>query len=316
MGSLAILFTGQGNQYTQMGLDWINYDTSLKHFVDKTSIIYGIDFLKILDDTEGKINTTYYAQPAIVTTSLMAYQTLINETHIVPSAVAGFSLGEYSALIAAKVISFETAINLIFERSMAMQRCSEKQEGTMSAILGLENAVIEQLCQSISGSMGLVSPANYNCPNQLVVSGQKIAVDALNNAAKAAGAKRCLTLNVSGAFHSSMMNDAAQHMDKIFKSSIFHKPTVSVYSNVTGKPYESEDIRQLLVKQIISPVRFEDTIRHMINHGITHFLEIGAGNVLSGFVRKIDPQIPVINLDKTYQLSGVKGWLNENGFIK
>jgi len=314
MGTLGILFAGQGNQYENMGLDWIQYDPRFKPLLKTTSDIFGFDLLSILESKDGRINETLYAQPAIVLSSHMAFQVLLNETRLIPSAMAGFSLGEYSALLASKVFSFESGMELLKERSKAMQQCAMEHPGSMSAILGLENAVVEQICADITKNHGIVVPANYNCPNQLVISGVSSAVEEANIRLKNAGAKRCLTLNVSGAFHSPLMKSASLRLETVLKSYEENRPLYPLYANVTGEPYVKEDIKKLLVKQMVSPVKFETTIRNMMDSGITHFIEIGPGTALSGFVRKINPEAHVTNLSSVAQLDTVKGWLNEYGF--
>jgi [acyl-carrier-protein] S-malonyltransferase len=314
MGTLGILFSGQGNQYENMGLDWIQYDPRFKPLLKTTSDIFGFDLLSILESKDGRIHETKNAQPAIVLTSYMAYRTLLNETKLVPSALAGFSLGEYTALLASKVFSFESGMELLKERSVSMMRCASDHPGSMSAILGLDNATIEQVCFDVSKTHGLVVPANYNCPNQLVISGVSSAVEEANIRLKNAGAKRCLTLNVSGAFHSPLMLPAASRLETVLKTFVAEQPVFPLYANVTGEPYVKEDIKPMLVKQMVSPVKFETTIRNMMDSGITHFIEIGPGTALSGFVRKINPEAHVTNLSSVAQLDTVKGWLNEYGF--
>ena len=314
MGSLGILFAGQGNQYENMGLDWLSYDPRFKNHLKTTSAIFGFDLLSILEAKDGRINETLYAQPAIVLSSYMAFQVLLNETGMIPSAMAGFSLGEYSALLASKVFSFESGMELLKERSKAMQQCAMEHPGTMSAVLGLDNAVIEKICADITKNQGLVVPANYNCPMQLVISGVAQAVEEANVRLKNAGAKRCLTLNVSGAFHSPLMKSASLRLELVLKTYKEFIPLYPLYANVTGKPYVKDEIKKLLVRQIVSPVRFEETIRNMIEQGITHFIEIGPGTTLSGFLRKINSEATVTNLSNVSQLETVKGWLKTYGF--
>lgn len=316
MSSLAILFAGQGNQYPQIGLDWIKYDPRLIKYVNDISSIGGFNMMEIIEATDERINDTFYAQPAIVLQSVLAYKVLACETKIVPKAMAGFSLGEYSALNVSKTFDFHQTMSLVFGRAKAMQDSAIKHPGSMAAIIGLDSTSIESICEDISKSVGTVVCANYNCPGQLVISGEKEAVNAACEACKAKGAKRCIVLNVSGAFHSPLMIEAANQLKTLLSGYKAESPHCLLYCNVTGLPYQTSEIVNYLPKHIVSPVRFESIIRNMMNQGITHFLEIGPKATLSAFVKKINPEAFTINLDKVSDLENVKGWLELHGFIE
>ncbi len=316
MASVAILFAGQGGQYEKLGCDWLESYPLLQKYTQNASEALGYDLFEVMQSTDGRINETLYAQPAIVVQSLMAYQMLLSETHIRPAAFAGFSLGEYTALIASRVFSYEAGLKILKIRAEAMQACATLHPGAMAAVLGLDNERIETVCSEVSHYSGLVVPANYNCPNQLVISGDKQAVETACEQAKTAGAKRCIMLNVSGAFHSPLMKEAADALELGLKKFTPQTAIAPLYSNVTGKPYIQSEIQSLMVKQMTSAVLFEQTIRHMMSSGITHFIEIGPGSVLSGFVKKINPDALVTNLDKASQIATIKGWLLENGINK
>ncbi len=316
MGSLAILFAGQGNQYPHIGLDWVKYDPRLIKYVNEISLIGGFNLMEIIEATDDRINDTFYAQPAIVLQSILAYKVLACETKIVPKAIAGFSLGEYSALHVAKVFDFQQTMSLVFERAKAMQSCSSKIPGSMAAILGLDTKVIESICEEISKNIGTVVCANYNCPGQLVISGEKEAVLSACDACKTAGAKRTVILNVSGAFHSPLMSLAAERLKAVLSGYKAQSPLYPLYSNVTGLPYQTSEIIDYLPAHLVSPVRFEAIIKNMMNQGITHFIEIGPKATLSAFVKKINPEAITINLDSVSDLENVKGWLEFHGFIE
>ncbi len=314
MGKLGVLFAGQGSQYPGMGLDWLAEHPDLVKHLAETNSILGTELTTLLTSAQGQLDQTIHAQPAIVATSLFAYESLRKATHFAPTAFAGFSLGEYSALEASGIYSFPVVIHLVRERAKAMQACATAHPGAMSAVLGLSAETIQSVCNEASHTGSIVVPANYNCPGQIVISGDKEAIVMAHDLARLAGAKRCVPLNVSGAFHSPLMKPAAQTLETILATYHPDTPVAPVYANVTALPYVSGEIRSTLVKQITSPVRFDQTIRQMIASGITHFLEIGPGQVLSGFVRKIDDSVQVMNLDKADQLEKVKGWLHEHGF--
>lgn len=315
MSSLAILLSGQGNQYPQMTLDWIKYDPRIIKYVEETSSIFGLNMMDIIEANDNRINDTFYAQPITVLHSIFAYQILSRETKIIPKAIAGFSLGEYSAMNISNVFDFHETMSLIFQRAKAMQDCALKTHGSMAAIIGLETRIVESICEEVTALKGIVVSANYNYPGQIIVSGVNEAVLEVCERCKEAKAKRTIILNVSGAFHSPLMTEAKEKLEKILLDYRPQKPTFLLYSNITGLPYQDSEIKTLLPKHLVSPVLFEKTIREMNKQGITHFLEIGPKSTLSTFVKKIIPEAFTMNLDKVSELEDVKGWLRLHGFI-
>lgn len=316
MSSLAILLSGQGNQYPQMTLDWIKYDPRLIKYVRETSSIFGFNMMDIIEATDNRINDTFHAQSAIVLHSVLAYRILSCETKLTPKAVAGFSLGEYSAMNIANVFNFHDTISLVFQRAKAMQECAMKTHGSMAAIIGLETSIVESICEEVTALKGVVVCANYNYPGQIVISGLNEAVTEVCEKCKEAGAKRTIVLNVSGAFHSPLMSEAKEKLKNVLSVYTPQKPNCLLYSNVTGLPYQNDELIDLLPKHLVSPVLFEKTIREMTKQGITHFLEIGPKSTLSAFVKKISPDAFTMSLDKVSDLEDVKGWLRSHGFIQ
>ena len=241
---------------------------------------------------EKTISTTRFTQPAMVAVANMA-TLLLKKNGITPDYVCGLSLGEYSALSAAGVFDPETAIQVVRERGLAMEKAAEGVESAMMAILGLEREPLLDICV---GCDGYVSIANYNCPGQLVIAGEKKAVEEAGQKALDHGARRAVPLNTSGPFHTKLLKDASTRLHEVFKDVTFHEMNVPVIFNCTGKELEDCSVQEMLEKQVMSPVYFEDSIRTMINNGVDTIIEIGPGKVLSGFVRKIDRKI------KTYQV--------------
>jgi len=316
MAKLGILFAGQGGQYAGLGSDWLAIDPCFEEYVDVTSKAFGFDMNAVIHSADTRIFETMNAQPAIVLSSYLAYRVLMKETHLIPSAMAGFSLGEYTALIASEVFSFEEVMQVLHIRATAMQDCANRHPGSMAAILGMDPSSLERICEQVTSEVGLVLPANYNCPGQLVISGEKAAVETACARAKVSGAKRCVPLQVSGGFHSPLMEEASPLLRNALAPLHPGIMEFPLYANVTGKPYDPVELKENLVRQITSPVRFEEILRHMSESGITHFLEIGPGTALSGFVRKTNPEAFVASLDTVSQWNQVKGWLMEHGFAK
>ena len=281
----AYIFPGQGSQFTGMCQDlFLKYDT-IKPLFTKAEEILEFDISKIMfEGSKEELTQTKVTQPAIFIHS-MAILKILGES-FKPDLVAGHSLGEFSALVASGVINYEDGLKLVSIRAKAMQKSCEKTNGTMAAILALDNNIIEQTCKEIEG---VVVAANYNCPGQVVISGElnavKLACEKLSNA----GARRALLLPVGGAFHSELMIDAKKELSLAIEKASFNEPICPIYQNVNAKAETSvEKIKENLISQLTSPVKWNQSIDQMIKNGTTQFIEIGPGKVLQGLVKKID----------------------------
>lgn len=281
----AYIFPGQGSQFTGMCQDlFLKYDT-IKPLFTKAEEILEFDISKIMfEGSKEELTQTKVTQPAIFIHS-MAILKILGES-FKPDLVAGHSLGEFSALVASGVINYEDGLKLVSIRAKAMQKSCEKTNGTMAAILALDDNIIEQTCKEIEG---VVVAANYNCPGQVVISGElnavKLACEKLSNA----GARRALLLPVGGAFHSELMIDAKKELSFAIEKASFNEPICPIYQNVNAKAETSvEKIKENLISQLTSPVKWNQSIDHMIKNGTTQFIEIGPGKVLQGLVKKID----------------------------
>jgi [acyl-carrier-protein] S-malonyltransferase len=284
----AFVFPGQGAQFPGMGKDLFESSAIAKERFHQANEILGFEITEIMfgEDAEA-LKQTKVTQPAI-----FLHSTILSEVmgdRFQPEMVAGHSLGEFSALVAAGVFSFEEGLSLVSERALAMQAACNEAPGTMAAILGLEDEKVESICES---TPGVVIPANYNCPGQLVISG---AVDAVENACEAfkdAGARRALLLPVGGAFHSPLMEPAKARLAKAIENTTFNAPSCAVYQNVTAKgTLNADEIKSNLVAQLTAPVRWTQSVQQMIADGALHFTEVGPGKVLQGLVKKIDRHI-------------------------
>lgn len=296
---IALLFAGQGAQYIGMGKDLYEKFDYVKDMYDQANQILGYNVTDICFKENNFINQTKYTQPAMLITSIAIYEVLKRHYILNPSVIAGFSLGEYSALYAAKVFDFPQIVELINYRSLYMHECALENKGAMAAIIGMHREKLQELCNEIKN----VSIANYNCPNQLVVGGLDSSIEELCLRAKDNGAKRAIKLNVSGAFHTTFMSQAAAKLYEVIKKYSYNKPKVDVIMNCNSSALQFEYLPELMKKQIESSVYFEDTIRKMINeYHIDLFIEIGPGNVLSGFVKKIDATKDTISLNNLNDL--------------
>ena len=281
----AYIFPGQGAQFTGMGQDLYNQSTLAKKMFDQANDILGFNITNIMfQGTAEDLKQTKVTQPAIFLHSVILAKTLGDSFK--PDMVAGHSLGEFSALVANKTLSFEDGLQLVFQRALAMQKACEVQPSTMAAVLGLEDAMVEKICAETAG---VVVAANYNCPGQLVISGE---IDAVNNACealKAAGARRALVLPVGGAFHSPLMEPAREELANDIENTQFSKPICPIYQNVTATAVNNEsDIKQNLISQLTAPVKWTQSVNQMIADGASEFIEVGPGNVLQGLVKKIN----------------------------
>ena len=293
----AYIFPGQGSQFPGMGKKLHENSKKAKKRFEQANDILGFNIQEIMfGEDKEKLKETKITQPSIFIHSFILSEVM--EDHFIPEMVAGHSLGEFSALVAAAVLSYEDGLNLVKERALAMQQACDQTQGTMAAILGLDDGIVESVCDEISG---IVGPANYNCPGQLVISGTekevKIACDKLNNV----GAKRTILLPVGGAFHSKLMDPAKEQLAKVIKNTTFLKPKFPVYQNVCAEGIvDPEELKENLIAQLTEPVRWTQTIQKMIKDGASTFTEIGPGNVLQGLVRKIDRSVETYSGEPTF----------------
>ena len=279
----AYIFPGQGSQFPGMGKDLYDSSAQARAFFKKADEILGFDISEIMfNGTDEQLKETKVTQPAVFLHSVISALCLPDFR---PDMAAGHSLGEFSALAAAGAIEFEDALRLVAIRAQQMQLCCDKVPGTMAAIIGLEDKVVEDIC---ARSEGLVIPANYNCDGQVVISGEKAAVEAACAQFLEAGAKRALPLSVSGAFHSPLMEPARAKLGEAIEATAFKAPSCPVYQNVTAKAEtDPAAIKDNLLKQLTSPVRWTQTIRNMRADGAEEFIELGPGTVLQGLLRRI-----------------------------
>ena len=280
----AYVFPGQGAQFVGMGQDLYNSSNEAKNYFDKANDILGFGITDIMfAGSDEDLKQTKVTQPAVFLHSVIS--ALVMGTEFRPDMVAGHSLGEFSALVASGALSFEDGLRLVSARAFAMQKACEINPSTMAAVLGLDDNKVEEICSQIDG---VVVAANYNCPGQLVISGKKDDVAKACELMKEAGAKRALPLQVGGGFHSPCMQPAKEELEKAIRATIFSKPVCPVYQNVDGKPYtDVENIKNNLIAQLTSPVRWTQTVRNMAADGATEFVELGPGTVLQGLIKKI-----------------------------
>ena len=284
----AYVFPGQGAQFTGMGKELFDSKPMAKKLFEQSNDILGFDIVKIMfEGTAEQLKETKVTQPAIFIHSVAA--ALSAET-FKPDMVAGHSLGEFSALVANQALSFEDGLKLVSKRAMAMQRACEINPSTMAAILGLDDDVVASICQSITEE--IVVAANYNCPGQLVISGSMKGIDIACEKLKAAGAKRALPLQVGGAFHSPLMEPAKAELAAAINATNFKSPICPVYQNVNAKPSSDvATIKQNLIDQLTSPVRWTQSVKAMVADGAKVFIECGPGKVLQGLVKKVEPSV-------------------------
>lgn len=283
----AFVFPGQGAQFTGMGKPLYDGSEQARAMFQKANAILGFDITDVMfNGSEYDLKQTNVTQPAVFLHSVVLASLYPNFS---PDMVAGHSLGEFSALVASGALSFEDGLTLVSKRAHAMQKACEKKPSTMAAIIGLDDATIEKVCKETEG---IVVPANYNCPGQLVISGEVHAVNDACTALKAAGAKRALPLKVGGAFHSPIMEPARQELAEAIEKTQFSQPKCPIYQNVDAKPHTNPDeIKKNLLLQLTSPVRWTQIVQAMIADGATSFVELGPGNVLQNLIKKTNKEV-------------------------
>lgn len=301
MTKTAFLFAGQGAQYLGMGRDLYDQYDVVKETFDKASAVLGYDLRELIDGDEEKLNQTRYTQPAILTTSVAIYRVL-QEKGYQPDMVAGLSLGEYPALVASGALDFEAAVALVAKRGAYMEEAAPVGSGKMVAVLNTDVAVIEQACQEAS-ELGVVTPANYNTPAQIVIGGEVAAVDKAVELLQVAGTKRLIPLTVSGPFHTALLEPASQKLATALEEVNFADFACPLVGNTEARVMEKDQIKSLLTRQVKEPVRFYESIAVMQETGVTDFVEIGPGKVLSGFIKKIDKTASMTNVEDAASLN-------------
>ena len=294
MSKIAFIFPGQGAQACGMGQDFYEHTETGKRIFDKATELMGFSMPQLCFEENDRLDITEYTQAAMVTASI-AMMRVLEENGIKPDVAAGLSLGEYCALAAAGVMSDEDAIWTVRQRGILMQEAVPVGEGAMAAILALDAAAIEE----VTGAMEGVWIANYNCPGQIVISGEKAAVEEACEKLKAAGAKRAVMLNVSGPFHSGMLTAAGEKLGQVLSRVELHEPRIPYVANVTAQYVKSAaEVKELLTRQVSSSVRWQQSVEAMIGDGVDTFIEIGPGKTLAGFMRKISRDVKTLNVEK------------------
>jgi [acyl-carrier-protein] S-malonyltransferase len=288
------IFPGQGAQFSGMGKDLYNHSEAARNLFESANEILGFRITDIMfEGTDEDLKQTNVTQPAIFLHSVILAKELKSE--FMPEMVAGHSLGEFSALVSAKALSFEDGLRLVSARANAMQKACEIRPSTMAAILGLDDFTVEDICSRVSD---VVVPANYNCPGQLVISGSIEGIDKACELLIEAGAKRALKLNVGGAFHSPLMELARVELQSAIENTEINEPICPIYQNIDAKPYtDVANIKHNLISQLTGAVRWTQTIEKMLQDGATSFTEVGPGSVLQGLVRKVDRSIPTFSAE-------------------
>lgn len=305
MGKIAYIFPGQGAQKAGMGKDFYENCALSREIYEKSSQLLGFSMEELCFEENDRLDITEYTQAALVTTSV-AMLAQIEEMGYTPDVTAGLSLGEYCALVSCKAMTFEDAVKVVRQRGILMQEAVPVGQGAMAAVLGMTAEQIDQVVDPIDG----VEVANYNCPGQIVISGKTDAVQAACQALKEAGAKRTVPLKVSGPFHSSMLAGAGKKLGEVLEPVVLTEHSIPYVTNVTASYVEGiEEIKDLLVRQVSSSVRWQQSVENMIDAGVDRFVEIGPGKTLASFVKKISREVSVYNVNTWESLEGLKEYL-------
>lgn len=309
--AIAFLYAGQGAQYTGMGQDLLSHHPEIESYFNKASEVLGYSMQDLCFKEETQLNQTEYTQPAILTVST-AFTALLREAGITADYLAGLSLGEYTALVEAGVLSFEDAVDLVSHRGRFMQAAAPAGAGKMVAVMKAERALIEEICQQVREASGqYVAPANYNTPKQIVIGGDVEAVDTAVAKLIEAGVKKMVELNVSGPFHTALLEEASNQLADYLTEVDFKPQTVPVISNTTAQKHEDGKVKDLLIQQVMQPVKWSDSIEYLIEKGVDTVVEIGPGKTLSAFMKQINKDITVYRVEdeETLQatIAGLKG---------
>lgn len=304
----AFLFSGQGAQYVGMGQELFDQEEIVRQTFDEASDVLGYDMAELCFTENERLNQTEYTQPAILTVSV-AFWRLLEAKGYHADAVAGLSLGEYTALVASGALDFKTAVALVAKRGSYMATAAPQGTGKMVAVMNAPIETIEEACKQAS-ERGIVSPANYNTPQQIVIGGEVVAVDEAVERLKEAGVKRMIPLNVSGPFHTALLKPAADKLKVALEAVTFNEMTVPVISNTTAQVMQQDEIKELLERQVMSPVRFYESVATLKELGVERIIEIGPGKVLSGFIKKIDKTLVMSRVEDSNTLQETEAGLS------